>query len=118
MSVLVKDMEMPGSCYQCNMCVNVLYGEDIVVICTALEKEIIALMAERQDDCPLVEVPSADVQPVVHGEWVDGGVDGVGACDIEYRYNKCSVCGYKYSFPIKYNFCPNCGADMRPDGGA
>lgn len=58
-------------------------------------------------------IPSADVQPVVHGEWVDGGVDGVGACGIEYRYNKCSVCGYEYSFPMKYNFCPNCGADMR-----
>lgn len=57
-----------------------------------------------------------DVRPVVHGEWVDGGVDGVGACDIEYRYNKCSMCGYKYSFPIKYNFCPNCGADMRKEG--
>ena len=58
-------------------------------------------------------IPSADVQPVVHGEWVDGGVDGVGACGIEYRYNKCSVCGYEYSFPMKYNFCPNCGANMR-----
>ena len=58
------------------------------------------------------KIPSADVQPVVHGEWVDGGVDGVGACDIEYRYNKCSVCGYEYSFPMKYNFCPNCGAKM------
>ena len=65
MSVLVKGMEMPGSCYQCNMCVNVLYGEDIVVICTALEKEIIALMAERQDDCPLVEVPTP------HGRLID-----------------------------------------------
>ena len=62
------------------------------------------------------KIPSADVQPVVHGEWVDGGVDGVGACGIEYRYNKCSVCGYEYSFPMKYNFCPNCGADMRKDG--
>ena len=60
-------------------------------------------------------IPSADVQPVVHGEWVDGGVDGVGACGIEYRYNKCSVCGYEYSFPMKYKFCPNCGARM--DGG-
>ena len=57
-------------------------------------------------------IPPADVQPVVHGEWVDGGVDGVGACGIEYRYNKCSVCGYEYSFPMKYKFCPNCGARM------
>ena len=63
------------------------------------------------------KIPSADVQPVVHGEWVDGGVDGVGACGIEYRYNKCSVCGYEYSFPMKYKFCPNCGARMDMDGG-
>ena len=61
-------------------------------------------------------LPSADVVEVKHGEWVDGGVDGVGACGIEYRYNKCSVCGYEYSFPMKYNFCPRCGADMRKDG--
>lgn len=63
------------------------------------------------------KIQSADVQPVVHGEWVDGGVDGVGACGIEYRYNKCSVCGYEYSFPMKYNFCPRCGARMDLDGG-
>ena len=104
MSVLVKDMEMPGSCYQCNMCVNVLYGEDIVVICTALEKEIIALMAERQDDCPLVEVPSADVRPVVHGEWLWDGYN--------YRYPYvCNICGTYMDY--KSNFCPNCGAEMR-----
>lgn len=53
--VLIKGMEMPESCYQCNFCVNVMDGED--VICTALEKGIIALMAERQEDCPLIEVP-------------------------------------------------------------
>lgn len=56
--------------------------------------------------------PSVDVQPVVHGKWVDGDVDGIGACGIEYRYKKCSICDYEYSFPIKYNFCPNCGARM------
>lgn len=77
MSVLVKDMEMPGSCYQCNMCVNVLYGEDIVVICTALEKEIIALMAERQDDCPLVEVPTP------HGRLIDA--DALDICKREQQ---------------------------------
>ena len=60
----------------------------------------------------LLAIKAIDVQPVVHGEWVDGGVDGVGACGIEYRYNKCSVCGYEYSFPMKYKFCPNCGARM------
>ena len=42
---------------------------------------------------------------VVHGEWVDNGIpDSV--------LDGCSVCGFTcgaYSF----NFCPNCGADMR-----
>lgn len=62
------------------------------------------------------KIPSADVVEVKHGKWEDGDVDGVGACGIEYRYNKCSVCGYEYSFPMKYYFCPNCGADMRNEG--
>lgn len=57
-------------------------------------------------------IPSADVAEVRHGKWVDGDVDGIGACGIEYRYKKCSICGYEYSFPIKYSFCPNCGARM------
>lgn len=61
-------------------------------------------------------IPSADVVEVRHGKWVDGDVDGIGACGIEYRYKKCSICDYEYSFPMKYNFCPNCGADMRRDG--
>ena len=73
MSVIVKGMPMPGSCYQCNFCVNVMDGEDLVVVCTALEKEIIALGAERQDDCPLIEVPQhgrlidADAIPYIFG---------------------------------------------------
>ena len=71
--------------------------------------------ALREEAVPvraIKNIPSADVAEVKRGEWVDGGVDGVGTCGIEYRYNKCSVCGYEYSFPMKYNFCPNCGARM------
>ena len=80
-----------------------------------LSRDYIRLDGELEKAVPvraIRNIPSADVQPVVHGEWVDGGVDGVGACGIEYRYNKCSVCGYEYSFPVKYNFCPRCGARM------
>ena len=56
-------------------------------------------------------------KPIVHGKWLNKDY-GVGDCSAE-----CSVCGketegmaedtnwgYDYSF---YNFCPNCGADMR-----
>ena len=49
-------------------------------------------------------MPSADVQPVVHGEWI-----GRGSMLIGYR---CSVCD-EYSIDGTDKFCSNCGADMR-----
>ena len=62
------------------------------------------------DVCPesvihvIEQIPAADVQPVVRGRW------------ITYPYmmgntQYCSLCGENYG--VKYNFCPNCGADMR-----
>lgn len=44
--------------------------------------------------------PKADVAEVVHGEWVDG-----------YKRQSCSVCHYRGM--RSWNYCPNCGADMR-----
>ena len=49
--------------------------------------------------------PTADVAPVVHGRWVFGG-DG---CVI------CSECNEEESNNNHRNYCPNCGAKM--DGG-
>jgi hypothetical protein len=59
----------------------------------------------------LERIPAADVRPVVHGKWVQD-------CDYHFR---CSVCGDRYVVsngnPLDaangWNFCPNCGADMR-----
>ena len=48
------------------------------------------------------------------GEWIDGE-ESEGACNIVYTEHICSECGYSHSFPLKYNFCPECGADMRGD---
>ena len=51
------------------------------------------------------------------GEWIDGGVDISG-----HRLNRCSICNGVYQMPYvgdsltRWNFCPNCNADMR--GGA
>ena len=56
-----------------------------------------------------------DVRPVVRGEFIgdfDGYADGAPVYDIW----SCSVCGCVFEdFDEKpaYNFCPNCGADMR-----
>lgn len=49
-----------------------------------------------------------DAVPVRHGRWIDksGGIEGA--------WNYCSVCG-EQAIDL-YDFCPNCGADMRKDG--
>lgn len=52
-------------------------------------------------------VPAADVRPVVRGRWIEKPY-------LLGTTNVCSVCGENYGMPHgKYNFCPNCGADMR-----
>ena len=52
----------------------------------------------------LEDAPSADVAPVVHGEW---------------RANKdgsfsCSECKFKF-YPLRFEYCPHCGAKMDAD---
>lgn len=60
-------------------------------------------------------VPAADVRPVKRGEWVgdyDGYADGMPVYDMW----SCSVCGKRFDEwdeRPSWNFCPNCGADMR-----
>ena len=68
-------------------------------------------------------IPSADVQPVVHGEWIPFEFG-------DYHWHKCSICGIADQYIITTirsvngeensidieavrNFCSNCGADMR-----
>lgn len=52
--------------------------------------------------------PSADVRENVKGKWLQDKHDEAG-----YGYFDCSVCGA--DFYDVYDFCPNCGADMRAD---
>lgn len=50
------------------------------------------------------DIPAAGVAPVVHGKWIENGIEGS-------VLSGCSVCGFgcgAYSF----NYCPNCGAKM------
>lgn len=54
------------------------------------------------------DIPTADVRKNVKGEWLSG--DCMGA--------SCSKCDEYFSFRTfnevhSFNFCPNCGADMR-----
>lgn len=60
--------------------------------------------------------PTIEAKPVVHGEWTVIEDDYLGLTLI-----RCSLCDEEWSFEvdaddlelINYNFCPNCGADMR-----
>lgn len=53
------------------------------------------------------KIPSADVDPVVHGKWMPFHSEAAG--DIQY----CSAC--EIGFDAKTDYCPHCGAKM--DGG-
>ena len=50
----------------------------------------------------LQNLPAADVRPVVRGKWIK----------IKYR-SICRDCSFR-GF-ASWNFCPNCGADMREE---
>ena len=55
------------------------------------------------------EQHTADVRENVHGEWIDK-LDDEG----KWEETVCSVCGKGCGEVIPvWNFCPNCGADMR-----
>lgn len=71
-------------------------------------KEAFKMFLEKIDS-----TPAADVRPVVRGKWV-----------LEYEPNgkpycfHCSVCDGDFHYigiTTKYDFCPNCGADMREE---
>ena len=58
----------------------------------------------------LVNLPTVDAKPVVHGSWEKTRLAG------EYECSNCHSIEYesltKSGFKLP-NFCPNCGADMR-----
>ena len=62
-------------------------------------------------------IPVADVRPVAKGAWHGSG-DGYADGHLVFDEWECPFCG-KY-FPEwdekpDWNFCPNCGADMREE---
>ena len=61
-----------------------------------------------------VTEPSADVEPVRHGEWLRTDDDWSSLVTIQ-----CSVCGGEWCFEVEedvqmlgYNYCPGCGCKM------
>lgn len=58
----------------------------------------------------LKDIPAADVRPVVRGEWKKAFADHE-AFGVRPFYRYCSKCNEVTVH--QYNFCPNCGADMK-----
>lgn len=85
--------------------------------CGVCKSPTVCDLMHCDDICPqFAQIPAADVRPVVHGKWVP-----VGADDLDEGMFMCSECGSEHFFPELLlnipadNFCPNCGADMRPE---
>ena len=112
MSILIKGMEMPASCGDCPLG-DVLCCSLMPKVPASWEEYTVAVRTNRRhSNCPLIEISSADVAPVVHGKWVKTDDDPE---DTAYQ---CSVCGkealYKYNTcdSVCSEYCPNCGAKM------
>ena len=91
----------------------------------ALREELrhccIVAFDERSGEPYVIDIPqllrrttvSADVAPVVHGEWI---LVGTNEHDYETSVEeKCSLCGryvYRYDTEPQDNYCPNCGAKI------
>lgn len=57
----------------------------------------------------LDKAPTIDVKPVIKGKWTDSHIP-------ESVLSECSVCHYACG-SYAFNYCPNCGADMRESEG-
>lgn len=63
-------------------------------------------------------IPTADVKPVVHGEWIEKEVFDASGDAVMLQSAVCNKCNRYHTTPYSYyfdnyNFCPHCGADMR-----
>lgn len=68
---------------------------------------ILAVRKEDIDEMPTIELPERKKGKWVFEEYPDG-----------YYYSECSECKHHFIEDVylkSYNFCPNCGCDMRGD---
>lgn len=99
----IKDMAMPSCCAECNLTGSFNWEHycDITLDFIDLDSDT------RPDNCPLVKIEERKV-----GKWIDYWGDKTEP-DGETWWSgcKCSICGI--FIKSHYNYCPNCGAEMR-----
>ena len=69
--------------------------------CTVVYQNL--TLSSPEIEAILEELPAADVAPVRHGRWKNGG-NGL--------YDTCSACEKEIYLAIPMNYCPECGALM------
>ena len=82
------------------------------------ESTLVYQIATRTAMRAVESIRPADVRPVVRGEWRVVS-DGCGNGEATAHICECSECGdtiwvYKKA-ERRWNYCPNCGADMREE---
>lgn len=59
-------------------------------------------------------VPAADVRPVVRGHWIsEEEAEEKGDYSLRDACSVCGHCDWDCTESAGFNYCPNCGADMR-----
>ena len=78
------------------------------ILCEPPDAHYPSWYAER-----IAKIPAADVRPVVRGKWKFEIGDGK-TCVDGWVCTNCN-CGFHTNVPYfeEFNFCPNCGAEMR-----
>ncbi len=60
--------------------------------------------------------PAADVRPVVRGHWItEEEAEAKGNYLLQDACSVCGHCDWDNTESKYFNFCPNCGADMREE---
>ena len=90
------------------------YANHDSLFCAGI-RDCLKLVKNMVDDkvSDTLKIPDADVRENVRGEWIDWFPPDF--CLImtgEEALVMCSICESK--FVNQHNFCPHCGADMRP----
>lgn len=117
--ILIKNMKMPENCLHCGFSYMASDCLKVWIICKPKDIFVTdgdAVKDGRPDWCPLVEVPSADVEEVERGVWCEFMEDPINQKNYggQTGYYECSNC--KFVEDYRPNFCPNCGSDMRKAG--
>lgn len=91
----------------CDACGNAACPKGLIPRCSYYEK--------------MQSVPAADVRPVVRGKWHSQFYYRESTKSYDCEMHVCSECGGEWSYDAEtgmssYNYCPNCGADMRKGG--